>query len=54
MSCKCAKFDEDTGRYQCYVSGSECVYLIPNSKLCAKECGEGPDAEKESEVEHDA
>jgi hypothetical protein len=44
MACKCAKFDLDSGRYECDVTGSGCVYLIPNSKRCAEQYGEGPDA----------
>lgn len=43
MGCKCAKFDEDDGRYSCDVTGSECIYMFPDSKACAKEYGEGPD-----------
>ena len=45
MGCNCAKYDEDLGRYQCSVSGSECMYLIPDSKACAKDYGEWPDSE---------
>lgn len=44
MSCKAAKFDQDEGRYYCEVSGDQCMYYIPNSKKCAEEYGEGPDA----------
>lgn len=44
MSCKAAKLDQDSGRYDCEVSGSQCIYLIPSSKACAEEYGEGPDA----------
>ena len=44
MDCKCAKFDPDSGRYDCAVSGDGCIYMIPNSKRCAEEYGEGPDA----------
>lgn len=51
MSCKCASFDEDEGRYYCEVSGSQCMYLFPSSKRCAEEFGEGPDANNESEGE---
>lgn len=47
MSCICAKYDEDEGRFNCEVSGSQCIYLIPNSKRCAEEFEEGPDAIKE-------
>lgn len=45
MSCKCAKFDSEVGRYSCSVSDDGCVFMIPNSKLCAEMYGEGPDAE---------
>ena len=48
MSCKCATLDPDNGRYECSVSGSGCMYLMPNSKRCAEEYGEGPDAKDES------
>lgn len=48
MSCKAAKFDPDEGRYYCEVSGDQCTYYIPNSKKCAEEYGEGPDADDES------
>ncbi len=44
MSCKAAKFDPDEGRYYCDISGDQCMYYIPNSKKCAEEYGEGPDA----------
>lgn len=54
MSCKCAKFDSDLGRYQCSVSGDECMYMFPSSKKCAEEWGEGPDVKyEESEVGED-
>lgn len=51
VSCRCAEFDEDTGRYVCEVSGSGCMYFIPDSKQCAKDYGEGPDACEEEEDE---
>ena len=50
MSCKAAKFDPDEGRYYCDVSGDQCMYYIPNSKKCAEEYGEGPDAYDGEEV----
>ncbi|MBA4510318.1 hypothetical protein H1057_20225 [Clostridium sporogenes] len=43
MSCKCASYNGE-GRYNCSISGDGCIYLIPNSKRCAEEYGEGPDA----------
>lgn len=50
MSCKCAKYDEDEGRYYCEVTGNGCVFYIPNSKRCAEEYGEGPDVEERQRV----
>lgn len=44
MSCKCATFEEDEGRYSCSVSGDGYMYMSPDSKRCAKDFGEGPDA----------
>ena len=44
MSCKAATYDEDEGRYYCEVSGDQCMYLIPDSKQCAEDYQEGPDA----------
>lgn len=41
--CKCASFDLDEG-WKCSVSGNRCVYIIPDSKACARDYGEGPDA----------
>ncbi len=49
MGCKCASFDESVGRYQCSVSGNECLFLIPSSEACARMYGEGPDADKYEE-----
>lgn len=43
MSCKCATWDDDEG-YVCSVSGGCCMYMFPDSKQCAKDYGEGPDA----------
>lgn len=37
MGCKYAKCDTDTGRYDCKVSGDECVYLIPNYGTCLED-----------------
>ena len=52
MSCSAAKFDPDEGRYQCDVSGNGCMYMIPDSKRCAEDWGEGPDVDNgESKVE---
>ena len=49
MSCKCATYDHDEGRYSYSVSGDGCMYMFPDSKRCAEEFREGPDAEVENE-----
>jgi hypothetical protein len=50
MACKCAKFDSDSGKYKCYVSGDDCMYMFPDSKRCAEEYGEGLDVKNEDET----
>ena len=50
MYCKSATFRMDEGRWICDVSGDCCVYIVPNSKRCADEFGEGPDVKEENEV----
>lgn len=51
MSCGYAKYEEDEGRYYCSVTGDGCMYMSPNSKQCAEDFGEGPDAVEEDNVE---
>jgi hypothetical protein len=47
--CTCATgYDPDTNRYECSISGGECMFLIPDSKACAEMFGEGPDVETEA------
>lgn len=48
MSCKCSSWDIDEG-YKCGVTGDRCIYMIPNSKRCAEEYGEGPEAENKED-----
>ena len=43
MSCKCASYEEDEGRYTCSVSGSGCMFMSPDSMSCAILFEEGPD-----------
>lgn len=43
MSCKASRFDPDEGRYYCDISGDQCMYLIPSSKKCMEEYGDGAD-----------
>lgn len=48
--CKCAiKYDNETGRWSCSVTGCECFYLSPDSKACARDYGEGPESEEQDE-----
>lgn len=49
MSCKCAKYDPDEGRYYCDVTGDQCVYLVPDSRRCTEDYEEGPDVESEAD-----
>lgn len=42
MSCRCAKFDSDSFRYKCSVSGDGCMFMLPDEKLCYETYGEGP------------
>lgn len=44
MSCKCASVTDEYHGWECSVTGGACVYLIPDSKACARDYGEGPDA----------
>lgn len=53
MSCTAAKYDPDEGRYYCDISGDQCMYLIPSSKACARDYGEGPDVDYEIEYAGD-
>lgn len=34
MGCKYSKYDGDIMRFKCRISGSECIYFIPNEKKC--------------------
>lgn len=50
MGCKSAgEYDPDTNRWHCTVSGDDCMFLSPDSKACAEQFGEGPDAGGEKE-----
>lgn len=44
MGCKCA-YSTDVGHgWGCSITGGECKYFFPDSKKCARDYGEGPDA----------
>jgi hypothetical protein len=51
MSCKCATLQVDEGRYKCSVSSDGCMYMIPNSKRCAEQFEEGPDAVNDDSID---
>ncbi len=44
MACKAAVKTDEWHGWECGVTGGACMYLSPNSKRCAEEYGEGPDA----------
>lgn len=45
MGCKCARVTDEFHGWECDVSGGACMFVFPDSKRCAKEFGEGPDAD---------
>lgn len=44
MGCKCAKQTDEYHGWECEITEGSCMFLIPDSKACAREYGEGPDA----------
>lgn len=44
MGCKCAKQTDEYHGWECEITDGACMFLIPDSKACASEYGEGPDA----------
>lgn len=42
MSCKCSKYNIKNRRYECNIMGDECIFLIPDPKVCSEIFGEGP------------
>lgn len=49
MACKAAKFNGEF--HECDVTGDRCFWLYPDSKACAEEFGEGPDAMDGGDIE---
>jgi len=45
MACKCARRTDEWHGWKCTITGGECMYLMPDSKACARDFGEGPDAD---------
>lgn len=53
MACKCAIKTDQWHGWECDITGGACEYLFPNSKQCAEDFGEGPDANYPDEVKND-
>lgn len=51
MGCKAAKPTDEYHGWECEITEGACMFLIPNSKLCAEIYGEGPDAGEMTEQE---
>ena len=51
--CKAAYRTDEYHGWGCNVSGDSCMFLVPNSKACAEQFGEGPDSEGYEEDEED-
>lgn len=49
MACKCAKRTDEYHGWECEITEGACMFLVPNSRLCAELYGEGPDAEYNDE-----
>jgi len=47
--CKCAIQTDEYHGWECEVTGGACMFLFPDSKMCAEMFGEGPDANNEIE-----
>ena len=45
MACKCAYRTDEYHGWGCTVTDGACMFLVPNSKACAEEYGEGPDVQ---------
>lgn len=52
--CAAAYHTDEWHGYGCTITeGGACMFLYPDSKKCAEEYGEGPDAESDDEEERD-
>lgn len=49
--CKAAYHTDELHGYGCEMTESACMFLLPDSKACAEQYGEGPDAEENEEAE---
>lgn len=44
--CKCAIRTDEYHGWECSITEGACMFLNPDSKACAEQYGEGPDAEE--------
>lgn len=51
--CKCASKTDEWHGWECSITEGPCMYFMPDSKKCAEEYGEGPDACEGGEDEQD-
>lgn len=49
--CKAAYHTDEWHGYGCEITDGACMFLFPDSKVCAEQYGEGPDAEESEETE---
>lgn len=50
MGCKCAKATEEWNGWECDIIGGPCMFLVPDSKECARKYGEGPEIQEAEEI----
>lgn len=51
--CKAAYHADEWHGYGCEITDGACMFLYPNSKACAEQYGEGPDAVTETYKEYE-
>jgi hypothetical protein len=44
IGCTCAELCDEYHGWRCSITDGACMYLIPNSKQCAKDYDEGPES----------
>lgn len=49
IGCSCAERCDEYNGWRCTITDGACMYMFPNSKACARDWGEGPDAVDEEE-----
>lgn len=52
MGCKAAIPTDEYHGWECEITEGACMFLHPDSKRCAKEYGEGPDAVEQEEQDN--